>query len=79
MAGAWALAFYAAWAGLALGVLPPWAFLAIGLPAFVLIKVFQPAFFAREDTKTPMWFAGISMFVNDIPNGPEVSAAGDVD
>jgi putative peptidoglycan lipid II flippase len=35
-----------------------------GLPAFVLIKVFQPAFFAREDTKTPMWFAGVSMLVN---------------
>lgn len=37
---------------------------ALGLPAFVLIKVFQPAFFAREDTKTPMWFAGISVIVN---------------
>ena len=36
----------------------------IGLPAFVLIKVFQPAFFAREDTKTPMWFAGMSVLVN---------------
>ncbi len=35
-----------------------------GLPAFVLIKVFQPAFFAREDTRTPMWFAGYSMVVN---------------
>ena len=37
---------------------------AIGLPAFVLIKVFSPAFFAREDTRTPMWFAGVSMVVN---------------
>ncbi len=37
---------------------------ATGLPAFVLVKVFQPAFFAREDTKTPMWFAGISVVVN---------------
>lgn len=37
---------------------------AVGLPAFVLIKVFSPAFFAREDTKTPMWFAGISMVIN---------------
>lgn len=25
-----------------------------GLPAFVLIKIVQPAFFAREDTKTPL-------------------------
>lgn len=35
-----------------------------GLPAFVLIKVFQPAFFAREDTKTPMFFAVVNMAVN---------------
>ncbi len=35
-----------------------------GLPAFVLIKVFQPGFFAREDTKTPMWFAGAQTLVN---------------
>ena len=37
---------------------------AVGLPAFVLIKVLQPAFFAREDTKTPMYFAGINLVVN---------------
>ncbi|MFN3867709.1 MAG: murein biosynthesis integral membrane protein MurJ [Hyphomicrobiaceae bacterium] len=37
---------------------------AIGLPAFVLIKVFQPAFFAREDTKTPMRYAGVNLVVN---------------
>lgn len=35
-----------------------------GLPAFVLIKVFQPGFFAREDTMTPTIFAGISVVVN---------------
>lgn len=35
-----------------------------GLPAFVLIKVFSPGFFAREDTKTPMWFAGVNTLVN---------------
>ncbi|MCF3933960.1 murein biosynthesis integral membrane protein MurJ [Acuticoccus sp. M5D2P5] len=35
-----------------------------GLPAFVLIKVFSPAYFAREDTATPMLYAGISMLVN---------------
>ncbi|WP_420394270.1 murein biosynthesis integral membrane protein MurJ [Acuticoccus sp.] len=35
-----------------------------GLPAFVLIKVFSPSYFAREDTATPMAFAGISMVVN---------------
>ncbi|MGH1418983.1 MAG: murein biosynthesis integral membrane protein MurJ [Hyphomicrobiaceae bacterium] len=36
----------------------------LGLPAFVLIKVFQPAFFAREDTKTPMRYAGYNLVVN---------------
>ncbi|MGI8724147.1 MAG: murein biosynthesis integral membrane protein MurJ [Methyloceanibacter sp.] len=37
---------------------------AIGLPAFVLVKVFQPGFFARENTKTPMIYAGISLGFN---------------
>ncbi|MGB0907055.1 MAG: murein biosynthesis integral membrane protein MurJ [Maricaulaceae bacterium] len=37
---------------------------ALGLPAFVLIKVLTPTFFAREDTRTPMIFAGISAVVN---------------
>lgn len=37
---------------------------AAGLPAFVLIKVFLPGFFAREDTRTPMIYAGIGMLVN---------------
>ena len=40
------------------------AALALGLPAYVLIKVLQPSFFAREDTKTPMIFAGIAMAAN---------------
>ena len=40
------------------------AIYAAGLPAFVLIKVFAPGFFAREDTLTPMKFAGASMAVN---------------
>lgn len=35
-----------------------------GLPAFVLIKVFSPGFFAREDTKTPMIYAAINAFIN---------------
>ena len=37
---------------------------AAGLPAFVLVKVFSPGFFAREDTRTPMWFAGVAVAVN---------------
>lgn len=37
---------------------------ALGLPAFVLIKVFQPGFFAREDTVTPTILAAISVAIN---------------
>lgn len=40
------------------------AIYAAGLPAFVLNKVFSPAFFARENTRTPLKFAGISVAVN---------------
>ena len=35
-----------------------------GLPAFSMTKVFQPGFYAREDTRTPMHFAIISVVVN---------------
>lgn len=42
------------------------AIFALGLPAFVLIKVFSPAFFAREDTATPMRFAVWSLTANTI-------------
>lgn len=37
---------------------------AAGLPAYVLIRVLQPGFFAREDTVTPTVFAGISAAIN---------------
>ena len=37
---------------------------AYGLPAFVMLKILTPAFFAREDTKTPMIFAGVSALIN---------------
>ena len=37
---------------------------ASGLPAFSLSKIFQPGFYAREDTATPMRFAIISVVVN---------------
>ena len=39
---------------------------AIGLPAFVLQKILQPLYFAREDTRTPFRFAVISMVVNAV-------------
>lgn len=35
-----------------------------GLPAYVLIRVLQPGFFAREDTLTPTIFAGVSVAAN---------------
>jgi putative peptidoglycan lipid II flippase len=37
-----------------------------GVPAFVLIKVLAPPFFAREDTRTPMLFAIVSMVLNTV-------------
>jgi putative peptidoglycan lipid II flippase len=36
----------------------------VGLIGFILLKVFSPAYFARENTKTPMRFAGISVLVD---------------
>lgn len=36
----------------------------LGLPAFVLQKVLQPLYFAREDTRTPFRFAVFAMVVN---------------
>jgi putative peptidoglycan lipid II flippase len=42
------------------------AIFALGLPAFVLIKVFSPAYFAREDTATPMRYATISLTANTL-------------
>ena len=38
----------------------------LGLPAFVLQKIMQPVFFAREDTKRPFHYAVLSMIVNAI-------------
>lgn len=37
---------------------------AIGLPGYVIIKVLQPGYFANENTKSPMWMAGITVLVN---------------
>lgn len=36
----------------------------LGLPAFVLQKVYQPLFFAREDTKSPFRYAVVALIVN---------------
>lgn len=35
-----------------------------GLPAFVLQKVYQPLFFAREDTRTPLRYAVVALLIN---------------
>ncbi len=41
---------------------------ALGLPAYVLVKVLVPAFFAREDTRTPVKVAGATMALNVVLN-----------
>ena len=38
--------------------------LVCGLPAYVLVKVFQPAFFSREDTRTPVLVAAGALAIN---------------
>ena len=40
----------------------------LGLPFFMLMKVLTPAFFARKDTKTPMYVALISLLINAVLN-----------
>ena len=35
-----------------------------GVPGYVLVRVLQPGFFARENTKSPMIMAGITVLVN---------------
>ena len=40
------------------------AALVLGLPAYVLVKVFQPAFFSREDTRTPVFVAAGALAIN---------------
>lgn len=41
---------------------------AAGLPAYVLVKVLAPGFFAREDTATPVKVAGATMVLNVVLN-----------
>lgn len=42
--------------------------LVVGLPAYVMVKVFQPAFFSREDTRTPVWVAAAALAINIVIN-----------
>ncbi len=39
-------------------------FYGVGTPAFVLIRILSPVFFARQDTRSPMRFALVSVAVN---------------
>lgn len=41
---------------------------ASGLPAYVLVRVLAPGFFARDDTVTPVRIAAVSMIVNMVLN-----------
>jgi putative peptidoglycan lipid II flippase len=41
---------------------------AIGLPAYILVKVLSPAFFARQDTKTPIQASITALVVNLVLN-----------
>lgn len=38
--------------------------LVAGLPAYVVVKILNPGFFAREDTRTPVWTALASLVIN---------------
>ena len=42
------------------------SYFALGLPAYVLIKVLIVCFFAREDTKTPLYVSIVSVLINII-------------
>jgi putative peptidoglycan lipid II flippase len=53
--------------------------LVIGLPAYVLVKVLTPNFFARKDTRTPVVTAAISLVVTialNIALVPRIGVAG---
>ena len=41
---------------------------ALGLPAFILIKVLAPGFYSRQDTRTPVKIGVIAMFCNIVLN-----------
>jgi putative peptidoglycan lipid II flippase len=38
--------------------------LVAGLPAYVIVKILNPGFFARSDTRTPVWTALIALIFN---------------
>jgi putative peptidoglycan lipid II flippase len=48
---------------------------AVGLPAFLLIKVLQPGFFARQDTRTPTRIGAAALGINMVINIALVAGA----
>ena len=40
----------------------------VGLPSYILVKVLTPGYYARQDTRTPVRYAMISMLVNLVGN-----------
>lgn len=42
--------------------------LVAGLPAYVIVKILNPGFFAREDTRTPVWTALAALTFNVVLN-----------
>jgi putative peptidoglycan lipid II flippase len=42
--------------------------LVAGLPAYVVVKILNPGFFAREDTRTPVWTALAALSLNIVLN-----------
>lgn len=42
--------------------------LVAGLPAYVLVKVLNPSFFSRSDTRTPVWTALVTLIFNIVLN-----------
>ena len=40
------------------------SYFALGLPAYIIIKVLVSCFFAREDTKTPLYISIVSVIIN---------------
>ena len=51
-----------------LGTAAALAAFSLGVPAYVLIKVLTPGFYARQDTKTPVRIALIAMLINLVGN-----------
>lgn len=47
---------------------------AVGLPAYVAVKVLAPAFYSRQDTRTPVRIAIVAMVSNMVLNGVFVLA-----